>query len=69
MLLMLAMTVPVVIVGTAMDMTLAVLILTPLVMPLVRAADIDRMYLTVVFINNSIGLVMPRRRSPQRRGR
>ena len=60
MLLMLAMMVLVMIVGTAMDMTPTILILTPVLMPLVRAAGIDPVYFGVLFIiNNSIGLVTP----------
>jgi tripartite ATP-independent transporter DctM subunit len=60
MLLMLAMMVLVMVVGTAMDMTPTILILTPVLMPLVRAAGIDPVYFGVLFIiNNSIGLVTP----------
>ena len=59
-LLLLAMMVLVMIVGTAMDMTPTILILTPVLMPLVRAAGIDPVYFGVLFIiNNSIGLVTP----------
>ena len=48
------------IVGTAMDMTPTILILTPVLMPLVKAAGIDPVYFGVMFIiNNSIGLVTP----------
>lgn len=47
-------------VGTAMDMTPTILILTPVLMPLVKAAGIDPVYFGVLFIiNNSIGLVTP----------
>ncbi|RYY92650.1 MAG: TRAP transporter large permease subunit [Comamonadaceae bacterium] len=47
-------------VGTAMDMTPAILILTPVLMPVVRQAGIDPVYFGVMFIiNNSIGLVTP----------
>jgi tripartite ATP-independent transporter DctM subunit len=50
----------VIIVGTAMDMTPTILILTPVLMPLVKAAGIDPVYFGVLFIiNNSIGLVTP----------
>jgi tripartite ATP-independent transporter DctM subunit len=50
----------VVIVGTAMDMTPTILILTPILMPLVKAAGIDPIYFGVLFIiNNSIGLITP----------
>jgi TRAP-type transport system large permease protein len=47
-------------VGTAMDMTPTILILTPVLMPIVKAAGIDPVYFGVLFIiNNSIGLVTP----------
>jgi tripartite ATP-independent transporter DctM subunit len=50
----------VIVVGTAMDMTPTILILTPVLMPLVKAAGIDPVYFGVLFIiNNSIGLVTP----------
>ena len=59
-LLMIAIMVLVMIVGTAMDMTPTILILTPVLMPLVKAAGIDPVYFGVMFIiNNSIGLVTP----------
>ncbi len=59
-LLLVAMMVLVMIVGTAMDMTPTILILTPVLMPLVKAAGIDPVYFGVLFIiNNSIGLVTP----------
>jgi tripartite ATP-independent transporter DctM subunit len=59
-LLMLAIMVLVVIVGTAMDMTPTILILTPVLMPVVKAAGIDPIYFGVLFIiNNSIGLITP----------
>jgi TRAP-type transport system large permease protein len=49
-----------IVVGTAMDMTPTILILTPVLMPLVKAAGIDPVYFGVLFImNNSIGLVTP----------
>ena len=48
------------VVGTAMDMTPTILILTPVLMPLIKAAGIDPVYFGVLFIiNNSIGLVTP----------
>jgi TRAP-type transport system large permease protein len=48
------------IVGTAMDMTPTILILTPVFMPLVKAAGIDPVYFGVLFVmNNAIGLVTP----------
>jgi len=60
MLLMFIIMVVVMIVGTAMDMTPTILILTPVLMPLVRAAGIDPVYFGVLFIiNNAIGLVTP----------
>src|SRR5688500_18462720 len=50
----------VVVVGTAMDMTPTILILTPNLMPIVKAAGIDPVYFGVLFIvNNSIGLITP----------
>jgi TRAP-type C4-dicarboxylate transport system permease large subunit len=59
-LLMFAMMLLVMAVGTAMDMTPTILILTPVLMPLVKAAGIDPVYFGVMFIiNNSIGLVTP----------
>jgi tripartite ATP-independent transporter DctM subunit len=49
-----------IVVGTAMDMTPTILILTPVLMPIVKAAGIDPVYFGVLFIiNNSIGLVTP----------
>ncbi len=60
MLLMVAIMVLVMIVGTAMDMTPTILILTPVLMPMVKAAGIDPVYFGVLFIiNNSIGLITP----------
>lgn len=59
-LLMFAIMVLVMAVGTAMDMTPTILILTPVLMPVVKAAGIDPVYFGVLFIiNNSIGLVTP----------
>ncbi len=59
-LLMIAIMILVMIVGTAMDMTPTILILTPVLMPVVKAAGIDPVYFGVMFIiNNSIGLVTP----------
>jgi len=50
----------VVVVGTAMDMTPTILILTPILMPVIKAAGIDPVYFGVMFIiNNSIGLITP----------
>jgi tripartite ATP-independent transporter DctM subunit len=59
-LLQIAMQVLVVIVGTALDMTPTILILTPVLMPIVKEAGIDPIYFGVLFIiNNSIGLITP----------
>lgn len=59
-LLMFAIMVLVVIVGTAMDMIPTILILTPVLIPVVKQAGIDPIYFGVLFIiNNSIGLITP----------
>jgi len=59
-LLLLAIMLLVMVVGTAMDMAPTILILTPVLMPVVRAAGIDPVYFGVLFmINNAIGLVTP----------
>ena len=59
-LLLLAIMLITMLVGTAMDMTPTILILTPVFMPLVKAAGIDPVYFGVLFmINNAIGLVTP----------
>ena len=59
-LLLVAIMVLVMIVGTAMDMTPTILILTPVLMPVIQAAGIDPVYFGVLFIiNNSIGLITP----------
>jgi tripartite ATP-independent transporter DctM subunit len=59
-LLMMAIMVLVMAVGTAMDMTPTILILTPVLMPVVKAAGIDPVYFGVLFIiNNAIGLITP----------
>ena len=59
-LLMLAIMALVMAVGTAMDMTPTILILTPVLMPVVKAAGIDPVYFGVLFIiNNAIGLITP----------
>ncbi len=59
-LLMLAMMVLVVVVGTALDLMPTVLILTPVLMPIVKEAGIDPIYFGVLFImNNAIGLLTP----------
>ena len=47
-------------VGTALDLAPTVLILTPVVMPLVKAAGIDPYYFGIMFMmNNAIGLITP----------
>ena len=59
-LLLVAIMVLCMVVGTAMDMTPTILILTPVLMPVVKAAGIDPVYFGVLFIiNNSIGLITP----------
>jgi tripartite ATP-independent transporter DctM subunit len=59
-LLMFSIMVATMLVGTAMDMTPTILILTPVFMPLVKAAGIDPVYFGVLFIiNNAIGLITP----------
>lgn len=60
MLLMIAMMVLVLAVGTALDFIPTVLILTPVLMPLVKEAGIDPVYFGVLFImSNAIGLLTP----------
>jgi TRAP-type transport system large permease protein len=47
-------------VGTALDMAPTILLLTPVLMPIVKAAGIDPVYFGVLFmINNAIGLITP----------
>ena len=59
-LLMIAIMLLVIAVGTAMDMTPTILIMTPVLMPVVKAAGIDPVYFGVLFImNNAIGLITP----------
>lgn len=59
-LLLLAIMLLVIVVGTAMDMTPTILILTPVLMPIVRQAGIDPVYFGVLFIiNMSISLITP----------
>jgi tripartite ATP-independent transporter DctM subunit len=59
-LLLIVLMIIVVIVGTALDMTPTILILTPVLMPIVREAGIDPVYFGVLFIiNNAIGLITP----------
>lgn len=59
-LLLLAIMALVILVGTAMDMTPTILIMTPVLMPVIKEAGIDPVYFGVLFIiNNSIGLITP----------
>jgi len=59
-LLLLAINALVLLVGTAMDSTPTILILTPVLMPIVTAAGIDPVYFGVIFVlNNCIGLLTP----------
>ena len=59
-LMMIAVNILVVIIGTALDMTPTILILTPVLVPVIVAAGIDPIYFGVIFvINNAIGLVTP----------
>ncbi len=59
-LLLIAIMVLVMLVGTAMDMTPTILIMTPVLMPVVKAAGIDPVYFGVLFIMNcAIGLITP----------
>ena len=58
--LMIMLMIIVVIVGTALDMTPTILILTPILMPIVKQAGIDPVYFGVLFIINcAIGLITP----------
>ncbi len=60
MLLTFALMVLVLLVGTALDFTPTVLIMTPVLMPVLKQAGIDPVYFGVLFImNNAIGLVTP----------
>jgi tripartite ATP-independent transporter DctM subunit len=59
-LLMLVIMLLIVAVGTALDFTPTVLILTPVLMPVIKQAGIDPVYFGVLFImNNAIGLITP----------
>ncbi|MFT4189942.1 MAG: TRAP transporter large permease subunit [Comamonas sp.] len=50
----------VLLIGTALDFTPTVLIMTPVLMPVLKQAGIDPVYFGVLFImNNAIGLVTP----------
>jgi TRAP-type transport system large permease protein len=58
--LMIVINIVVFLVGTAMDLTPTILILTPVLMPIVEKAHIDPIYFGVVFVlNNCIGLLTP----------
>lgn len=60
MLLTFTLMVLVLVVGTALDFTPTVLIMTPVLMPVLKQAGIDPVYFGVLFImNNAIGLVTP----------
>jgi TRAP-type transport system large permease protein len=60
MLLMFALMALIFLVGTALDFTPTVLIMTPVLMPVIKQAGIDPVYFGVLFImNNAIGLVTP----------
>ena len=60
MLLMVVLMLLVIVVGTALDFTPTVLILTPVLMPVVKQAGIDPVYFGVLFImNNALGLITP----------
>ncbi|MET0744432.1 MAG: TRAP transporter large permease subunit [Microvirga sp.] len=59
-LLMFVLMLLILVVGTALDFTPTVLIMTPVLMPVVKQAGIDPVYFGVLFImNNAIGLVTP----------
>lgn len=59
-LLLLLINVLVLLVGTAMDVTPTILILTPVLMPIIEKAGIDPVYFGVLFVlNNCIGLLTP----------
>jgi TRAP-type transport system large permease protein len=59
-LLLLAIMVLLIAVGTTLDMTPTILIMSPVLMPVVKAAGIDPVYFGVLFIMNcAIGLITP----------
>lgn len=59
-LLMFAIMILVLIVGTALDLTPSILILTPVLLPIIKQAGIDPVYFGVMFIMNTcIGLITP----------
>ncbi|CAM3918227.1 TRAP transporter large permease subunit [Bordetella tumulicola] len=58
--LMFVIMVLVMVVGTALDLTPTILILTPVLLPIVKLAGIDPVYFGVMFVmNNCIGLLTP----------
>jgi TRAP-type transport system large permease protein len=59
-LLMIGITILILLIGTAMDLTPTILILTPVLMPVVHQAGIDPVYFGIVFVlTNCIGLLTP----------
>jgi tripartite ATP-independent transporter DctM subunit len=59
-LLMFTIMVIIIVVSTALDMTPTILLLTPVLMPVIKAAGIDPVYFGVLFIINcAIGLITP----------
>ncbi|PRY85087.1 TRAP transporter large permease [Donghicola tyrosinivorans] len=59
-LLMLIIMLLVLVMGTALDLSASVLILTPVVMPIIKQAGIDPIYFGVMFIMNAcIGMITP----------
>lgn len=59
-LLMIALMVIVLIVGTALDFAPTILLMVPVLMPIIKQAGIDPVYFGVLFImNNAIGLITP----------
>lgn len=57
---MLLMMLLVVVIGTALDFTPTILIMTPVLMPICAMANIDPIYFGVLFVmNNAIGLITP----------
>ncbi len=59
-LLLIVINILVLVVGTALDLTPTILILTPVLMPIIKEAGINPVYFGVLFImNNCIGLLTP----------
>jgi TRAP-type transport system large permease protein len=59
-LLLIVINLVILLVGTAMDLTPTILILTPVLMPIIEKAGIDPVYFGVLFVlNNVIGLLTP----------